>query len=172
MPSLPSIKPPQPLPRQPSDGSYVAARQSQSSEFYLEDYASSDESSVTLSRGSYEKDLLFSESGFDISGNQLSGLPGLFDITVPITSADPPISRALENDMFSVSALLDIPHFPDIGTGDRHKAQEGAASMSSDDEMNFDIPRSRANSAMHYDRIEGWVLAGARPIEEADDSDY
>lgn len=127
---------------------------------------------MTVSRGSYEKDLLFSESGFGIPGNQISGLPGLFDVTVPITPADPPISRAPEDDMFSVSALLDIPNFHDIGTDDRYEMQETAVSISSDDEMNFDIPKSRTNSAMHFNRIEGRVLAGARTIEESDDSDF
>ncbi|KAI1433142.1 hypothetical protein GGR50DRAFT_670134 [Xylaria sp. CBS 124048] len=68
-----------------------AAYKRRLSEFFQEDDASSDDNdSIPSSRDSYEKEPLFVDTGYGESGPQFSALPGLFDIAVPDSGADPP----------------------------------------------------------------------------------
>ncbi|KAI1168419.1 hypothetical protein F5B18DRAFT_646945 [Nemania serpens] len=120
-----------------------STRNHQSSDFYLEDYASSIDSSTSPSRGSYEEDLLFSETGYGICGPQISGLPGLFDVDVPTSSADMLTSRALENGLDSIPELPIYPY-----TDSDYSLENPEQTDSSDDEMNFDIPMRRASSGL------------------------
>ncbi|KAJ8131513.1 hypothetical protein O1611_g2111 [Lasiodiplodia mahajangana] len=153
--------------------SLPAAPEPQSDEFYLEDYVSND-SSPTPSRGSYEKDLLFSETGYGLPGTQMSGLPGLFDTTVLSPSPDLSTSRALEPEFRSMSALLHLPAYS--GSDSDHSFQSPEQTDSSDDDMNFDIPMSRAGSALRSSWVQERPPATKQPIEEVsedyDSSDY
>ncbi|KAI8945714.1 hypothetical protein F4801DRAFT_112306 [Xylaria longipes] len=145
----------------------------QSSEFYLEDHASSNDGSTTPSRGSYEKDLLFTETDYILSGNHISGLPGLFDAAIPVSSSSPDLStiRAPERDLHAVSGLHHFPAFPEIDSDDSFENREQADS--SDDEMNFDIPMSRASSTLRHTPAQERLSARRQPImEEDDDSDF
>ncbi|KAI0097376.1 hypothetical protein GGR51DRAFT_470428 [Nemania sp. FL0031] len=153
--------------------SLPAGPEPQSDEFYLEDYVSSNDSSPTPSRGSYENDLVFSETDYSISGTQMSGLPGLFDAAVLSPSPEPLTSRTLEPDFYSMSALLHL--LADSGSESDGSFRNPEQPDSSDDEMNFDIPMSRAGSALRGSWAQERPLARREPIEEVDDdsdSDY
>ncbi|KAI0458635.1 hypothetical protein F5B21DRAFT_400212 [Xylaria acuta] len=153
--------------------SHMTAHRRQSSEFYLEDHASSNDESTTPSRGSYEKDLLFTETDYSLSGNQISGLPGLFDAAIPAPSPLPDLltMRAPEHDPHTVSRLLHFPDFPEIDSDDSFENRQ--RSESSDDEMNFDIPMNRTSLALRHTSAQERLPARQQPIrEEHGDSDY
>ncbi|KAI1124416.1 hypothetical protein F5Y10DRAFT_30349 [Nemania abortiva] len=141
----------------------------QTDDFYLEDYVSSNQSSPTPSRGSYENDLLFSETGYGISGTQMSGLPGLFDAAMPSPSADLSASRDLESEFFSISALPPLPVYSESDSD--YSSRNREQMDSSDDEMNFDIPMSRAGSALRNSWAQERLPARGQLIEEIDDED-
>ncbi|KAI1420975.1 hypothetical protein F5Y12DRAFT_718993 [Xylaria sp. FL1777] len=144
----------------------------QSSQFFLGDYASSDdESSPNISRGSYEKDLLFSETSFSISGDQVAGLPGLFDMAVSASSATMLTIQTWGNELDSVPRQFHMPAYPETDSNDFVEGQDQAES--SDEELNFDIPMSRASSALHYNPVQEKFPARTQPLqEEDDDSDF
>ncbi|KAI1750006.1 hypothetical protein F4782DRAFT_264653 [Xylaria castorea] len=177
VPDIPSLKSLQSMPRKtrhiPSPTPPPStAHKHQSDEFYLEDHASND-GSTTPSRGSYEQDLLFTETHYDLSGNQISGLPGLFDAVIPVSSPSPDLSaiRVPENDLHNVSGLLHFPAFLEIDSDDSFENREQP--NSSDDEMNLDIPMSRAGSALRHTLAQERLPATRQPIREEDsDSDY
>ncbi|KAI1177930.1 hypothetical protein F4777DRAFT_153419 [Nemania sp. FL0916] len=176
VPDIPFLKPLQSTSRSTSAvpsplQSPAMTHEPQSNEFYLEDHASSHDSSTTPSRGSYERDLLFSETDYGVSGTQISGLPGLFDPPISALSADSPTNRVTEEDIHSLPALLRTTayHEPDSDhTFENHRGQID----SSDDEMNFDIPMSRAGSAMQYFDAKEWISDRRQSATEDEDSDY
>lgn len=158
--------------------SYKTAPMRQSSEFYLDDYASSDDdNSQPVSRGSYERELVFKDAGYGITGSQLPGLTESFDVTVPTGLTDATASLALQSDIRGVVSLLQIPAFVDYDSEDsfengkrvQEKVQEKIDS--SDDDMNFDIPMSRAASALRRSRAPELSPKGGQIIKEEDDSD-
>ncbi|KAI1108952.1 hypothetical protein F5Y14DRAFT_55089 [Nemania sp. NC0429] len=138
-------------------------RSRQSPEFYLEDYASSDGSSPSLSRGSFEEDLLFSDSGYGTSGAQISGLPGLFDAVVPASLADMPTSQ-----VHGVPGLFHhMPVYPHSDSD--YSLEDPGQTDSSDDELNFDIPLSRASSGLRDILPRQSFAARWPPVGEEDD---
>ncbi|KAI1153899.1 hypothetical protein F4825DRAFT_227132 [Nemania diffusa] len=173
VPDIPFLKP---LESTPEDASTIrsepypltAADRPQSSEFYLEDYASSNDSLSTPSRGSYEKDLLFSETGYGVSGDQMSCLPGLFDMSIADSSAGLSASGALENDLPYVSSLSPMPVYIESDSEDSFENREPTDSS---DEINFDIPMSRANTSPCITRAPERLPTKRAPIEEVD-SDF
>ncbi|KAI0432758.1 hypothetical protein F5Y09DRAFT_300849 [Xylaria sp. FL1042] len=150
----------------PSSLSFSTTYGPQSSEFFLEDHVSDNGSSPSLSRSSYEKDLLFSETGYGVAGDQSSGLPGLFD-TVP--SADLSTSRTWGDEFQSVSNQFHVPDYPETDSNNFSGNQDQSDSS---DDINFDIPKSRASSALHYTPVQERFPGMARPLEEDDDSDF
>ncbi|GAW10840.1 hypothetical protein ANO14919_001750 [Xylariales sp. No.14919] len=173
VPDMPLLKPLQSMPEDaaampsPIRSPSIAPRH-ESDEFYLEDYASSDdETSPSSSRGSYEKDLLFSDTGYGVSGNQLSGLPGLFDMTVSASSAGLSTSQAWDNDSHNVPRMFHMPAYLQSDSNDYYDYRD-----SSDEEMNFDIPMSRAGSALRYTQVLEQFPARQPAEEEDDDSDH
>ncbi|KAI0541577.1 hypothetical protein GGR58DRAFT_433653 [Xylaria digitata] len=175
VPDLPFLKPTQPIAENTADilspaRSPSIAHRRQSNEFFLEDYASSDNrSSTSLSRSSYEKDLLFSETGFGVSGDQVSSLPGLFD--VPASSPGLSISQTWGNELHSAPKLFHMPAYLETDSTNYYETREQADS--SDEEMNFDIPKSRAGSVLRYTQTWGGSPARGQPLEEEDgDPDY
>ncbi|TRX99031.1 hypothetical protein FHL15_000373 [Xylaria flabelliformis] len=177
VPDIPPSKSSQAMPRKPSaipspNTPLTTDHKHHSDEFYLEDHASND-GSTTPSRGSYEKDLLFMETDYDLSGNQISGLPGLFDAVIPVSSPSPDLStiRAPEDGLHNVSNLLQFPAFLEFESDDSFENREQLDS--SDDEMNFDIPMSRAGSALRHTLAQERLSATREPIREEDsDSDF
>ncbi|KAI0437307.1 hypothetical protein F4803DRAFT_160845 [Xylaria telfairii] len=151
--------------------SLTSTHKRQSSEFYLEDHVSND-GSTTPSRGSYEKDLLFTETDYSLSGNQISGLPGLFDATIPVSSPTPDVLtiRALERDPHNVSGPLHFSAFPSDDSDDSFANREQR--HSSDAEINFDIPMSRPRSMVHHTSAQEQLPTRQQPFMEEDDSDY
>ncbi|GAP82697.1 hypothetical protein SAMD00023353_0102320 [Rosellinia necatrix] len=149
---------------------HMATGKRQSNEFYLEDYAETDGGSMTPSRSSYEKDLLFSETGYGIFGGQVSGLPGLFDVAVPATLTDLPMNKTLADESCMVSALPRMPVSPEISPDDNAEFQQRA--NLSDDEINFDIPKSRANSALWHTQDQEPFPARGRSIQREDIAGY
>ncbi|KAI1201787.1 hypothetical protein F5X97DRAFT_289602, partial [Nemania serpens] len=152
IPDHPSLKSPQFMSRDrsaatsPTSSTFPPSnRNHQSSNFYLEDYASPIDSSASSS-GSYEEDLLFSENGYGIHGPQTSGLPGLFDASLPTLVTNMPTSRALENGLHSIPELFRLPVYSQ--TDSDYSFEHAGQTDSSDDEMNFDIPMSRASSRL------------------------
>ncbi|RYP44417.1 hypothetical protein DL768_009119 [Monosporascus sp. mg162] len=139
-----------------------------------DDYASSDDSLETPHKpiAESEKDLLFAENGYGFDGSQLPGLPGLFDAAV----SRPTTSRSSQTGSVRVlhakSTSLDSEDsFPGFTTACSHEPVESrhldilsglkmpqlsrttTASVdgsvrddSSDEELNFDIPRNRTAS--------------------------
>lgn len=136
--------------------------------FFLEDHASDGESSPVTSSGSYEKDLLFSETGYGVSGDQISGLPGLFDVVVP-TSPVGPSSQNWGNEIERVPRQF---HMPAYIESDNDIVENQHPEDSSEDEMNFDIPMSRADPALRYTPAMEKPSAKTQTLEEDDDSDY
>jgi hypothetical protein len=172
VPDIPFLKPLESTPRDTSTirsqpYTVTAPDQPQQSEFYLEDYASSNDSSSSPSRGSYENDLLFSETGFGASRGQMSGLPGLFDMAMPASSTDLSSSQVLENELPYVSKLRPMPIYSESDSEDSFESRD--LSDSSDDELNFDIPMSRASSALRSARAQERLPARRQPIEEDED---
>ncbi|KAF2973381.1 hypothetical protein GQX73_g89 [Xylaria multiplex] len=159
VPDLPFLKPLQPTAENTTNilspaRSPSIAHRCQSNEFFLEDYASSDNgSSTSLSRSSYEKDLLFSETAFGVSGDQVSSLPGLFDVAT--SSPGLPISHTWGNELQSASKLFHMPAYLETDSNDYYENQEQADS--SDEEINFDIPKSRAGSVLRYTQTWGGI---------------
>jgi hypothetical protein len=142
----------------------------QSSELYLENYASSDgDRSPSPPRGSYERELLFSEAGYGISGCQLPGLPESFDAAVPATSTDSSASPDLQNNIQSIISLFQIPEFIDYDSEDSFENPEQIDS--SEDDLNFDIPTNRASSALHHNRTRKGVPASGKLIQAENDTD-
>ncbi|KAI0469611.1 hypothetical protein F4859DRAFT_136641 [Xylaria cf. heliscus] len=177
VPDIPLSKSLQSLPRKSRaisspTPSHTTAHNSQGSEFYLEDHASND-GSTTPSRGSYEQDLLFTETDYSLAGNQISGLPGLFDAVIPASSPSPDLStiRAPAHDLQAASSLFHFTAFQ--GTDSEDSFENHEQSDSSDDEMNFDIPMNRASSSLHHTSAKDRLPPRRQPIkEEDDDSDY
>ncbi|KAI8628163.1 hypothetical protein F5Y19DRAFT_143987 [Xylariaceae sp. FL1651] len=120
-----------------------------SSEFILDDEISSNGSERTPSppRGSFEKDLLFSDAGF--AGSQLPGLPGLFDTAKPPPSADSLTCRAFPHEYKSKVSNFQMPIYV---YSDSEDSFVGQSQMdSSDEDINLDIPKSRPGSSLRYD---------------------
>ncbi|RYP64597.1 hypothetical protein DL771_008710 [Monosporascus sp. 5C6A] len=140
-----------------------------------DDYASSDDSPENphKPKAESEKDLLFAENGYGFHGSQLPGLPGLFDaaasrpstsqssqtrsgrvLHVRSTSSDsedsfPGFTNAyshepVENRHLGISSGLKVPQASHTITA---SVDGSVPDDSSDDELNFDIPRSRTVSA-------------------------
>ncbi|KAI3337927.1 hypothetical protein F4824DRAFT_460685 [Ustulina deusta] len=175
VPDIPFLKSLQSIPKNtstiasPSPSLSIGHRR-QSSEFILDDYASSDESSPSLSRSSYEKDLLFSEKGYGVFGDQLSGLPGLFDAAVPASSAGLSTIQTWETEFHSVPSQFHMPAYAETDSNDFFEDRD--QTESSDEEINFDIPKSRTSSALHHTPVQERFPAGTQPLEEEhDDSD-
>ncbi|KAI0401010.1 hypothetical protein F4802DRAFT_444414 [Xylaria palmicola] len=163
-----------------------ARQRRQSDEFYLEDYASSNESTTAPSRSSYEKDLLFSDAGYGAAGDQLSGLPGLLSASVAALPSADSLSavpgRTAETEIRTLSALFHLPSLPGFDSEGEEGGFDSAGchaplTDSSDDEMNFDIPMSRAgSSALRYtpvpERFPPARRLSVREGDDGDDSDY
>ncbi|KAJ2994055.1 hypothetical protein NUW58_g1657 [Xylaria curta] len=175
VPDIPSWKSLQSMPREASvmplpTPSRIAFKR-QSSEFYLEDYASSNGGSTTPSRGSYEKDLLFSETDYGTFGHQTVGLPGLFDAATPASSTDLSTRQVPGDEIHGVSRLLRFPAFPNIGSHVSPEDQE--QTYSSDDSMNFDIPKNRAGPTLRRTPALDQLSADKQSAGEEDgDSDF
>ncbi|TGJ79494.1 hypothetical protein E0Z10_g9274 [Xylaria hypoxylon] len=177
VPDIPFLKPLQSMPKNtaatpsPTRSPSIAHRR-QSNELFLEYYASSlNRSSPSLSRGSYEKDLLFSDTGYGVSGDQVSGLPGLFDAAESTPSAGMSISQSWENEIHNVPRQFDMPAYLETDSNDSLENRD--QTDSSDEELNFDIPMSRAGSALHYTQAQERFPERRQPLEEEDDnSDY
>ncbi|KAI1300587.1 hypothetical protein F5Y03DRAFT_225678 [Xylaria venustula] len=147
------------------------AHRRQSSEFFLEDHASDGGTSPSITRGSYEKDLLFSETGYGISGDQTSGLPGLFDVAM---SPGVSLGQTRGNRVHSASKQF---HLQDILKTDSSDLLENMDQVdsSSDEELNFDIPKSRAGSAAtRHTPVQDRFPVRIQAFQEQDDdeSDY
>ncbi|KAI1186318.1 hypothetical protein F5B17DRAFT_368073 [Nemania serpens] len=179
IPDLPFLKPPPFIAQDTSvvtsptsPTSRPSTRNHQWSDFYLEDYASPTDSS-TSSRGSYEEDLLFSETGYGISGHQISGLPGLFDAAVPTSSTSTSTSRTLENEVHNnmPELLSHIPIYPQ--TDSNHSSFDNPEQMESsdDDELNFDIPMSRTSSGLRAILARHRFSTRRQPVSEEDEDD-
>ncbi|KAI3318601.1 hypothetical protein HD806DRAFT_305603 [Xylariaceae sp. AK1471] len=174
VPDFPFAMPLQSMPRKTpatssSNRSYTTAHMRQSSKFNVDDYATSDDDrSPSPPRGSYERDLLFSEAGYGISGCQLPGLPESFDVAVPAPSADLSASLDLQNNIHSIVSLLQMPDFVDYDSEDSFENRDKIDS--SDEDLNFDIPMSRASSALRYNRTQERIPTIGQPIHE-DDTD-
>ncbi|KAI1367623.1 hypothetical protein F5Y08DRAFT_49767 [Xylaria arbuscula] len=142
----------------------------QPDEFFLEDHASDGASSPIPSSGSYEKDLLFSDTGYGVSGDQISGLPGLFDVAMPAS----PVGSSNPNWGNEIQRVPRQFHMPAYIESDNdileNQYQEDS---SSEDEMNFDIPMSRATSALRHTPVPEKLPAKTQqPLEEEEESDY
>ncbi|KAI0204784.1 hypothetical protein F4808DRAFT_310456 [Astrocystis sublimbata] len=166
----------------PSPPPTTLAHHPRPSEFHLEDHASYD-GSTTPSSGSLEKELLFSEGdyGFSLPGNPNTGLPGLFDTALPVSSPSPILlptttTQVPELEPTGISGLLHFPAFPEIHASDEaeddsFKGFEGhlVQADSSDDEMNFDIPMSRPRSiAPRHTLPEDRIPERRRPLRDED----
>ncbi|KAI0970648.1 hypothetical protein F4678DRAFT_114659 [Xylaria arbuscula] len=170
VPDIPFLKSLQPISNTTTKShSLPNTHRRQSSEFFLEDHATDDGSSPSISRGSYEKDLLFSETGYGVSGAQVSGLPGLFDMAM---SPDVSLSQTAENRVHSASKQL---HLQDDLKTDSSDLLENLdqADSSSDEELNFDIPKSRAGSAtaLHHTPVQDRFPVRIQAFQEQDDDD-
>ncbi|RYP65204.1 hypothetical protein DL769_006394 [Monosporascus sp. CRB-8-3] len=138
------------------------------------DYASSDDSleNPHKSKAESEKDLLFAENGYGFHGSQLPGLPGLFDAAVPRPTTSQASQTRRVSALHARSTSLDSEDsFPGFTTACSHEPVENGrlgissgpkvpqlshtivASVdgsvpddSSDEELNFDIPRNRTAS--------------------------
>ncbi|RYP67144.1 hypothetical protein DL770_008682 [Monosporascus sp. CRB-9-2] len=139
-----------------------------------DDYASSDDSLENPHKPNpeSEKDLLFAENGYGFHGSQLPGLPGLFDAAVsrPTTSQSsqtrsdrvlhvrstsldsedsfPGFTAAyshepVENGRLGISSGLKVPQVSRTSTA---SVDGSVPDDSSDEELNFDIPRNRTAS--------------------------
>ncbi|RYO92877.1 hypothetical protein DL762_001368 [Monosporascus cannonballus] len=140
----------------------------------IDDYASSDDSPENPHKptAESEKDLLFAENGYGSHGSQLPGLPGLFDAAVPrpttSQSSQTRSARALhvtsssldsedsflgftsaysqepvESGYLGMSSGLRVPQpSHTIAAG----VDGSVPDDSSDEELNFDIPRNRTAS--------------------------
>ncbi|KAI1825946.1 hypothetical protein F4861DRAFT_144237 [Xylaria intraflava] len=123
--------------------SHRATHRRQPSEFFLDDYASSDDNnSAPPSRGSYEKELLFLDTGYGESGPQLSGLPGLFDIAVSTSDADLP-NQARQNGARGGAGLLRMPAYFEVESS--HTFEKRDEPDTYDADLSFDIPTRRHN---------------------------
>ncbi|RYP10236.1 hypothetical protein DL764_000728 [Monosporascus ibericus] len=139
-----------------------------------DDYASSDDSfeNPHKPKAENEKDLLFAENGYGFHGSQLPGLPGLFDAAVsrPTTSQSSQTrnDRVLHARSTSFDSEDSFPGFAAAYSNqpveDGHLAISSGLKMpqvshtitasmdgfvpddSSDEELNFDIPRNRTAS--------------------------
>ncbi|RYP25219.1 hypothetical protein DL765_000100 [Monosporascus sp. GIB2] len=140
----------------------------------IDDYASSDDSLANphKSTAESEKDLLFAENGYGSHGSQLPGLPGPFDAAVsrPTTSQSSQTRspRALHARSSSLDSEDSFPGFTSaysqepvengyLGISSGLRVQQPSHTItagvdgsvpddSSDEELNFDIPRNRTAS--------------------------
>ncbi|RYP40531.1 hypothetical protein DL767_001660 [Monosporascus sp. MG133] len=139
-----------------------------------DDYASSDDSleNPHEPNAESEKDLLFAETGYGFHGSQLPGLPGLFDAAVsPPTTSQSSQTRSDRVLHVRSTSLDSEDSFPGFTAAHSHEPVDNghlgissdlkmpqvshtiAASVdgsvrddSSDEELNFDIPRNRTAS--------------------------
>ncbi|KAI0813613.1 hypothetical protein GGR55DRAFT_635080 [Xylaria sp. FL0064] len=172
VPDIPSLKSLKSIPKStstkpPPSLSLSTSCRRQSDEFFLEEQESVDGSSPSLSRGSYEKDLLFQETGYGVTGDQASGLPGLFDT---ILSSDLSTGRTWGDESQSISKQFHMPEHPETDANEFLSTQDQVES--SDEEINFDIPKSRTSSALHYTPVQERCPIRTQPLEEDDDSDF
>ncbi|KAI0391567.1 hypothetical protein F5Y17DRAFT_460676 [Xylariaceae sp. FL0594] len=109
--------------------SFTTAHRRHSSEFYLDDYASTDsDRSPSPPGGSLEKDLLFSDAGYGASGLQLPGLSEPFDmgmsistpaVSAPLATEEPSgpsralgqVQNLLHNEIDNLVSLLRMPAY-------------------------------------------------------------
>jgi len=205
--------------------SSATAQRRHSSEFYLDDYASSNsDRSPSPPGGSHEKDLLFSDGGYGVSGLQLPGLPESFDVTmssIPISTptlsavtvaGEPSLSTTmsqsrniLHSEIDNIVSLLRMPAYiqSDSDSDDsfekrmkekeKERNKQGQSqkekqkqkqkpvvvesSYKEEEELNFDIPMSRARPPTfprHTRTAEGRFHSKGRSIKEheGDDSDF
>ncbi|KAI0508771.1 hypothetical protein F5B22DRAFT_619541 [Xylaria bambusicola] len=142
----------------------------QSSEFFLDEHASDVGSSLGTSRGSYERDLLFSPTEYGVSGDQSSGLPGLFDVAVPASPVGLSINQTWEGEAQRVPRQFQMPAYIESDSNDFVENQY--PEYSSEEEINFDIPKSRASSALRYTPATEKLPTKTLPLEEEDESDH
>ncbi|KAI1326904.1 hypothetical protein F5Y16DRAFT_215843 [Xylariaceae sp. FL0255] len=110
------------------------------------------ERSSSPSSGSFEKNLLFLDAGYGMSGAQLPGLSSLFDAAVPPTLDSPTRSPAFENQTRAATFQMPAYMYSDHDSGESSNTHPLGALEDDvdDDDFHIDIPTSRPDSRRRY----------------------
>ncbi|KAK3353011.1 hypothetical protein B0T25DRAFT_199204 [Lasiosphaeria hispida] len=119
-------------------GTAMSPQTAKSSNFNIDDYLSSDEDSVTAGnrlRAEGEEELLFSDSGYGLSGAQL---PGLFDSLTMEGATKPPVPLQRARSSLSLPPIYDTDSFGRAG-GRRFILDTAADSDEDDAQSSYSV---------------------------------